>query len=771
MTIAQVIDQLQRDASFMNHITSWRRIPPHEASYAPFPDDLDERLITALQRMGIRQLYTHQADSLARALKQENVTIVTPTASGKTLCYILPVLQKILQTREARALFLFPTKALSQDQMFQLHQIIGLLGEQIDFSIKSYTFDGDTPQSARKAIRSSGHIVVTNPDMLHTGILPHHTLWVKLFENLQYVVVDEIHHYRGVFGSHLANVIRRLKRICLFYGSRPQFICCSATIANPLELAERLTGEHAALVDQNGAPQGEKHFLLYNPPVVNHELGIRRSFIKESQKIAAKFIQNMLQTIVFVRSRMSVEILLTYLQEAMAKVHKSTKLIRGYRGGYLPLERREIEKGLRDQSIIGVVSTNALELGVDIGQLQICVMAGYPGTIASALQQAGRAGRRLENSMAIMVASSDPLDQYMVNNPEYFFVRSPELGVVDPNNLLIMLSHIKCAAFELPFSAAERFGASLNGESGVDSTQEILDYLREMRVLHFSEDKWHWMAETYPAEAVSLRSAAEENIVIIDRSGSKERVIGEIDLFAAQLMVHDDAIYIHGGQQYHVDKLDWERRKAYVHEVKVDHYTDAQLKSDLKVLEVFEERSAKEHSAGYGEVIVTSLVTMYKKVKFHTHENIGWGKVDLPELEMHSTAFWYTFPEDIAARLAIENQQFADGLKGLANVMGHMVPLFVMGDPRDFSALAMVRTPLWQKPAFFIWEQYPGGVGYSKKIFQIYPQVARAALELVQKCECSSGCPSCVGPALEVGDKGKEIAILLLNDMIEPSEA
>jgi DEAD/DEAH box helicase domain-containing protein len=766
MTLDQIIDRLKRDAEFTQCVTNWRTVPAQEAKFAPFPDQLDSRLTEALARHGISQLYTHQAEAIGAILSGKNTAIVTPTASGKTLCYNLPVLQKVLETEEARALYLFPTKALSQDQLNELHQIVGLLRDKIEFEIKSYTFDGDTPQSARKAIRTSGHIVVTNPDMLHTGILPHHTLWVKLFENLRFIVIDEIHHYRGVFGSHLANVIRRLKRICSFYGSNPIFVCCSATIANPLELAQHLTGEPMTLIDSNGAPRGEKHFILYNPPVVNKELGIRRSYIKETQRVASQFISQKQQTIVFARSRMRVEILVTYLKNLMAKLKKPADLIRGYRGGYLPLQRREIERGLREGKIVGVVSTNALELGIDIGQLQVCIMAGYPGTIASTWQQAGRAGRRTGTSVVIMVASSAPLDQYIINNPDYLFSKSPEAGIVDPDNLMILLSHLKCAAFELPFAVEERFGALLDGSSGLDSTQEILEYLEENRIVHRSEDKWHWMAETYPAEAISLRSAAEENVVIIDRSTPEERVIGEIDLFAAPLMVHDEAIYIHESQQYHVDQLDWERRKAYVRAVEVDHYTDAQLKTDLKVLEVFEDCQIGTSTKGYGEVVVTSLATMYKKIKFDTHENIGWGKIHLPEMEMHTTAFWFAFDENIAAGLGIAQQELGDGLKAVANVMSNVVPLFVMGDPRDFSAMPMVRTPLWQKPAVFIWEQYPGGVGFSKKLYHIHSEVARAAIDLISQCGCSQGCPSCVGPMMEVGEKGKSVATLLLQRMM-----
>jgi len=767
MTIDQVLDMMRRDAAFMQNVKAWQTFSAQNAEFADFPPQLDQRLIQALQKQGIRRPYRHQAEALALIEQHQHTTIVTPTASGKTLCYNLPVLNSILHNRESRALYLFPTKALSQDQMNELHELVKLLENQIDFDIKSYTFDGDTPADARQAIRSAGHIVVTNPDMLHTGILPHHTTWVKLFENLHYIVIDEIHQYRGVLGSHLANVLRRLKRICLFYGSRPQFICCSATIANPLELAQHLTGEKHCLVNRNGAPRGEKHFILYNPPVVNHELGIRRSSVKDANDIAAKFVRQGIQTIVFARSRMRVEILVTYLKAAMAQAQQSESLIRGYRGGYLPLQRREIERGLRDGSILGVVSTNALELGIDIGQLQVAIMAGYPGSIASSWQQAGRAGRKSDTSLAILVASSSPLDQYIVQHPDYLFGSNPESGIIDPDNLIILLSHMKCAAFELPFNSAEHFGADYAGQGGVEGTADILDFLQENRVVHRSGATYHWMSETYPAEAISLRNAAEENVVIIDRSDPQEKVIGEIDLFSAPMLVHDEAIYLHESVQYHVDRLDWERRKAYVKQVKVDYYTDAQMKSDLKILDISEDQIIQDQLFGYGEVVVTNLVTMYKKIKFNTHENVGWGKVHLPEQEMHTMAFWFAFAEDIAQKLNIDQQDLADGLQAVSHILGHVVPLFVMGDRSDIRALPMMRAPLWKRPAVFVWERYPGGVGFSRKLFSIYPEIATAARQVVAACPCASGCPSCVGPALMVGEKGKIVAQSLLLAMQE----
>jgi DEAD/DEAH box helicase domain-containing protein len=755
MNLLQILDQFKTDNYIRDCISHWETIPPREPVWAEFPQGIETRIKSVLEKRGIRKLYSHQASAIENISSGKNVVIVTPTASGKTLCYNLPVVNEILEKPESRALYLFPTKALSQDQVAELHQLI----TDLDTDIKTYTFDGDTPRSARVAIRTAGHIVVTNPDMLHTGILPHHTRWIKLFENLKFVVIDEIHHYRGVFGSHLANVIRRLKRICRFYGSDPQFICCSATIANPLELAEKIIEEEVVLIDNNGAPSGEKHFILYNPPVINRELGIRRSYINESQRIAAKFLENDIQTIIFARSRLKVEVLLTYLTEVIKKIKKSPDSLRGYRGGYLPLERREIERGLREGKIRGVVSTNALELGIDIGQLDVCVMAGYPGNIASTWQQAGRAGRRTDVSVAILVANSSPLDQYIINHPDYFFGQSPESGIVDPNNLIILVSHLKCAAFELPFSDGERFSA------GADATEKILAHLEENRILHHVDGKWHWTAEIYPAEEISLRSASPENFVILD-STDRNRIIGEIDYFSAPMFLHEDAIYLHGADQYQIEELDWEGKKAYAKEVEVDYYTDAMTKTDIKVLEIDQREEDFKGNQVCGEISVTTLATKYKKIKFGTHENVGFGEIHLPEQKMHTTSFWFEFPPDISLKIGLSGEDLGGGLRALANILRNVVPLWVMCDPKDIRTFPQVKSPFSDKPTIYVYDNYPGGVGFSQKIFQLSQDIFKACQEIIKGCGCADGCPSCVGPKMEVGERGKQAALKLIEWII-----
>ncbi|MEN6316522.1 MAG: DEAD/DEAH box helicase [Clostridiaceae bacterium] len=749
MNLEQMLDYIKASDKIMRNITSWVELPAKEAVHEDFPDFVDERIIKALEKRGVRRLYSHQASAIRAVNGGESVVVVTPTASGKTMCYNIPVLDAILKDEESRALFLFPTKALSQDQTSELHELITEAG----VDVRTFTYDGDTPQSARKAIRQAGHIVVTNPDMLHSGILPHHTKWTKLFENLKYIVIDEVHHYRGVFGSHLANVIRRLMRICEFYGSKPQFICCSATIANPAELASRITGVQVKLIDNNGAPSCKKHIIFYNPPLVNKELGIRRSSILEAEGLAEVLIRNGIQTIVFTRSRLNVEVLVTYLKDIYHGSRDGDRKVRGYRGGYLPNLRREIEKGLREGSITGVVSTNALELGIDIGALEACIICGYPGTIASTWQQAGRAGRRSGVSAAFLVANSSPLDQYIISNPDYFFGKSPENGLINPDNLVILYNHMKCAAFELPFEDGEKFG--------VETTDEILSFMEEARLVRHVGNRWHWMSDVFPADEISLRSASNENFIIIDISDPKHTVIGETDRFSAPMLLHEEAIYMHEGMQYQVEKLDFDDKKAYVRRVDVDYYTDANLAVDLKVIDVFREDTEKSVLRSSGEVSVSSLVTMFKKIKLHTHENIGSGPVNLPELEMHTTAYWVSLPEQIPGMSQTDLQ---NGLLGISNMLANVAPIYLMCDPGDIRVVHQVRSTFTQRPTVYIYDSYPGGVGFSNKLYELHDELFATAADMVRQCGCESGCPSCVGPLNEFTGTGnpKELTLKLM---------
>src|SRR5271154_3220250 len=599
-------------------LTAVKHLPARAADFQPIPEWVRPELVEAYRAKGIEQLFSHQAAAAELARAGKNFVVVTPTASGKTLCYNLPVLNSVLENPDTRALYIFPTKALAQDQLAELTD----LATRLDDCFGVHTYDGDTPSDARKAIRERGHVILTNPDMLHSGILPHHTKWMRLFENLRYVVLDELHTYRGVFGSHLANVLRRLARIAEFYGSNPQFICCSATIANPGELAAQLIERPVEVIEENGAPAAEKLFVFYNPPMVNRNLGIRRSYLNESTRVAKELLSRKLQTIVFANSRLHTEVLLTYLQQANRPQPGEAEPIRGYRGGYLPGERREIERGLREERVRGVVTTNALELGIDIGSLDASVMAGYAGSIASTWQRAGRAGRRSGTSCAVMVASSAPLDQFIVQHPDYFFGRSPEHAYVQPDNLEILVNHLKCAAFELPLSPEERFGC-------VDLA-ELCERLGEAGFLHRSGGNWHWTQQAYPADTLSLRSVTSDNFVIIQTSGDvngdedgEPEVIGEVDFSSALTTVHPKAIYLHQGQQYHVERLDFEQRKAYVKSVNVDYYTDAIRYTQVRVLEIAEEEQIAGPAArAHGDVLVRSQVVGFKKIKFFTNENI-----------------------------------------------------------------------------------------------------------------------------------------------------
>ena len=863
--LTQVLDTFASRDHNGQMLTAVRHYPAREAQWAEFPEWMHGDLKTAYQAKGIRRLYTHQAAAAEAVHAGKNVVIVTPTASGKTLCYNLPVLDAILNDSDTRALYLFPTKALAQDQLAELYdlnqRLDGLLdgespgitqeGRSEDRPIHKaeedqakgrapqgrgqagsrfgvFTYDGDTPGDARKAIREKSHIVLTNPDMLHTGILPHHTRWARLFENLRYIVIDELHTYRGVFGSHLCNLLRRLRRIAKFYGCTPQFICCSATIANPGELTSRLIEDEVEVQAANGAPAAEKTFVFYNPPVVNRALGIRRSYINEASRVSQEFLKNDLQTMVFANSRLHTELILTYLQQANPQMPGTPETIRGYRGGYLPSERREIERGLRDGWIRGVVTTSALELGIDVGSLDTVVMAGYPGTIAATWQRAGRAGRRSGSSCAVLVASSAPLDQFIVRHPDYFFENTPEHAFIQPDNLEILVNHLKCAAFELPIGPAERFGE-------VD-VQDLCARLAEAGYLHRAGENYHWTHEAYPADTVSLRSVTSDNFVIIDITG-QPLVIGEVDFPSALVFVHEKAIYIHGGQQYHVEHLDFQERKAYVKQVDVDYYTDAIRYTQVRVLEIAatESKSGVASTSGlaemgrsgsdlrandavafrrrppqiaaatsqvetqenrqewrchcwsHGDVLVRSQVVGFKKIKFFTNENVGAGKLELPENEMHTTSYWITLERPLVESLPFSISERQSGMFGLLHALESVATLLLMCDGRDLGTAIGERPPSaggaadgdeltpmrmeevvgaqakeFFEPNLYLFDAYPGGIGFSEPLFHVHELLIRKTRELIQQCPCDDGCPSCVGPAGDLALRAKEAALAVL---------
>jgi DEAD/DEAH box helicase domain-containing protein len=735
-------------SDFPGDITLDHVIPATAARFAPLPVDLRRDLAAALASRGIESLYSHQADAYRAVRKGRHLVVVTPTASGKTLCYNLPVLQRLLENPDRRALYVFPTKALAQDQLAEL----SALKHGLPIDLRVDTYDGDTAPGRRTAIREGGHIVMTNPDMLHAGVLPHHTRWRRLFSSLDFVVIDELHTYRGLFGSQVANVIRRLKRICAFYGSKPIFICASATIANPLELAKNLLEEeNIELVDRSGAPRGERRLIFYNPPLLNREMGVRRSSMLEARRIAAPWIRAGVQTIVFCRSRLQVEVMLSYLRQDLAPRLDVNQRVRGYRAGYLPLHRREIEAGLRSGSITSVVSTNALELGIDIGTLQTAILVGYPGTIASTWQQLGRAGRR-SGSVGVFVASSSPLDQFIVRHPEYFLSSDPEEGLVDPNNLLLLAAHLQAGLFELPFEAEEHLGRA--------DVQDLLTLFEEDGSATRSAGRWFWSRQAFPAEEVHLRRIAADNVVIIDTSQPRPQVIGEMDQFTAPVLLHEEAVYLHEGAQFHVERLDWEEKKAYVHPVEVDYYTDALASVTVQVLDTFGGPDGEGMSRSHGELKITSLASMFKKIRFHTHENIGSGPIHLPEQTLHTTGYWTTVDEDLWRSLGRETLEA--GLQGIAHSMRHVASLRLMCDPRDLGAVAEVRSVTTQLPTVTVYEMYPGGVGYARRMFELHRELLEQAAELVRDCPCLAGCPSCIGP-LHLVEGAKSACLKLLS--------
>jgi DEAD/DEAH box helicase domain-containing protein len=734
--------------AFQGEITLDHVIPEASATFSSLPMDLRPELVAALGRRGIERLYSHQAAAYAAVRKGRHLVVVTPTASGKTLCYNLPVLQRLLENPQKRALYLYPTKALAQDQLAEL----SALKHGLPIELRVDTYDGDTPPGRRTAIREGGHVVMTNPDMLHAGLLPHHTRWRRLFSSLDFVVIDELHTYRGLFGSQVANVIRRLKRICAFYGSSPTFICASATIANPLELAKRLLEEeNIELVERSGAPRGERRLIFYNPPLVNREMGIRRSSMLEARRIAAPWIRTGVQTIVFCRSRLQVEVMLSYLRQDLAPRLDANRRVRGYRAGYLPLHRREIEAGLRNGEITGVVSTNALELGIDIGSLQTAVLVGYPGTIASTWQQLGRAGRR-SGSVGVFVASSSPLDQFIVRHPEYFLSADPEEGLIDPDNLLLLAGHLQAGLFELPFEDHERLGRA--------DISELLQLFEQDGSATRSAGRWFWSRQAFPAEEVHLRRILADNVVIIDTSHPRPLVIGEMDQFTAPVLLHEEAVYLHEGAQFHVDRLDWDEKKAYVRPVEVDYYTDALASVTVQVLETFGGPEGDAVSRSHGEVKITSLASMFKKIKFHTHENIGSGPIHLPEQTLHTTGYWITVDEGLWGSLGRETLEA--GLQGMAQALRHVASLRLMCDPRDLGSVAEVRSITTRLPTVTVYEVYPGGVGFSSRMYELHRALLGDASSLVRDCPCLAGCPSCVGP-LHLVEGAKKACLTLLS--------
>ena len=757
LPLAEVIERLRSDPRYAGNVVRWSVLETQPAAWAGYPDWVHPELRQAFEAHKYGRLYTHQREAADLAHAGKNVCVVTPTASGKTLCYNLPVLDAMVRKTGARALYLFPTKALSQDQVAELNDVVARLPE----GIRAHTYDGDTPASIRSVLRDTGEIIVTNPYMLHSGILPNHVKWTDLFQGLKYVVVDELHAYRGVFGSHVANVFRRLRRIARHYGADPIFLTCSATIRNPAEHAQRLLGVPVELVDRSGAPRGERHFVLYNPPVVNRDLGLRANALEEVRRVSSLLAGGSVQSIYFVRSRQMVEVLTKYLKDRNLDRGFPVDAVCAYRGGYLPKLRRTIERGLRSGEIHEVVSTNALELGVDIGSLDVAILTGYPGTLASTQQQAGRAGRRAGLSLSVMVCRSTAMDQYIAAHPEYILERPQESAVIDPDNLILFVNHLKCAAFELPFDEGEAFG-------GNAVTGEVLDYLtREARILHKAGGRYHWMAEAYPAEDVSLSAADVDYFVVLDEE--RNQVMAEVDRPDAMTQIHEGAIYGHQGEQFLVTRLEYDDRRAYAKRINPDYFTEAEVDVDVRVLHA----DLSVPCAGFvlhrGEVGVKTLATVYKKIKFYTRENVGAGEIALPPEEMETTAVWMLLDHASAIRLELTDPRHAGGWSGLGYLLQHLLPVYLGCGIPDVRRKTEIKSAEFDTPSLFLFDNVPGGVGLAEKIYELWPTLLRTAREVLERCPCASGCPACVGPAPRVGSLGKEVALRILQLCSDPS--
>jgi len=830
MSVNALINLWRSQPSVWGNVAASRVLKARQAQTTPLPEEMHPDLRGAFERRGFQALYSHQATSWKHVQGGENIVVVTGTASGKTLCFNLPVLDRLLRDPQARALYLYPTRALSQDQHDELNQWNQALPGAEAIPVGTYT--GDTPQSARPKVRKRARVLLSTPDMLHLGILPHHTRWVEFLSNLRFVAIDEMHTYRGLFGSHVANVMRRLKRIARFYGASPQFIMTSATIANPIELAGNLIEEPVKLVDDDGSPRGPKHFLIYNPPVVDQELGIRQSALRESVRLAGDLLTYDVQSVLFCPTRRAVELTLNHLRQE-SELEKSK--IRGYRSGYLARQRREIEDGLRNGEVRAVAATTALEMGVDIGGMGAAVLEGYPGTIASTWQQAGRAGRSEEPSLAALVASANPLDQFLAQHPDYFFGRSPEQALINPDNELILLGHIRCAAYELPFHQGEPFGKVEGQRVG-----EYLKLLAEEAELRHTGEKYFWVGEGYPAQAINVRGSTPDQIVLQAEQDGEVKIVGQIDTDGAHRMVHPEAIYLHEGETYIVEELNLEEGVARLRPTDADYYTIPRSDSELLYLEATESVATKGAAKSYGKLATTQQVVGYHKVQWFTNQRVGVGQVDLPARELHSTGYWMALDEAVVESLRQAGQWGNDpndygpdwksqkeqarqrddyrcqvcgapeeghahhvhhripfrnfrspreanrlenlitlcptchrhaetvvrvrsGLSGLAFTLRHLAPLFLMCDSRDLEVHSDPQAKLLEDhPIIVIYDNVPGGIGFSVRLFELHEELVGRAYELVSDCACNDGCPSCVGPGGEQGSGSKSETLAIL---------
>ena len=769
MTITDFLEKLQHESEYKGQIRHIETIPAREASYGELSSPMPDVLAAALGAMDIERLYSHQVKAVDAARSGKNVVVVSGTASGKTLCYNIPVIEELLEDPSTKALYLFPTKALAQDQLKGLVRLKELSPELAEL-VRPGTYDGDTTRHTRRKLRDEGNIILSNPDMLHAGILPYHPKWNRFFKDLRYVVIDEIHTYRGIFGSNVANVMRRLQRVCDHYGSSPRFICSSATIANPKELAEKLIGRPVEIVDNDGSPHGKKHFVLWNPPFLDQAKMERRSSNVEGHWLMAKLIAEGFQTIAFGRARVVAELLYKYAKDTLEHIKPEyARKIKAYRGGYLPEERRDIERQLFSGELMGVASTNALELGIDVGSLDAAVIVGFPGTIASTWQQAGRAGRASEESLAVLVGYNDPIDQYLMRHGEYFFRQSPENAIIDPENKYILSKHLRCAAFELPLteSDSECFGEMM---------EPIAELLEEFEELKEVDGRRYWSTTDFPAREVSLRTISDDTYAIVDVKKDNS-VIGVVDGVSALELVYPEAIYLHEGETYFVRDLDLEQKIAYVEKQEVDYYTQPVLESSIRIQGEKTNKMWRGNRAFFGDATVTWLTAAFKKIKFYQLDSIGWCNLDLPAFHLNTAATWLIPDKGVMSELRTAGKNPVEGLVGIRNMAISVLPLFSMCDRRDIGGI--VDSSNTGAPTMFLYDRYEGGLGFVETGYHVLDELLRGCLELVNECDCEDGCPSCVGlpilrPAIQQDPDAqgswpipdKESARLLLEAML-----
>ncbi|MBN1995591.1 MAG: DEAD/DEAH box helicase [Anaerolineae bacterium] len=747
MNPSDFIKHLKEQSFYQDQIAHVERISARSAQYTLLERPLLRPLVEAVKAGGTARLYSHQAQAIDAIRAGQDVVVATGTASGKTLCYNLPALEAILLNAQTRAIYLFPTKALAQDQLRVLKNMVGHLKQTApapknapSMTVPRFgTYDGDTPQSSRGRLRREGHIILTNPDMLHVGILPNHTLWGQFLKNLKFVVVDEAHIYRGVFGSHVAVVFRRLARLSQLYGSQPQFICCSATIANPGEHIKRLTGRKPVVVADDGSPRAPKQFVLWNPPFLDDKKTARRSPNSEAANLFVEMARRDVRNITFTKARVVAELILNYARQTLNRTDPELKdRLASYRAGYLPEQRREIEQALFQGQLTGVTATSALELGVDVGNLDATVSVGYPGTVASLWQQAGRAGRGKSGSLAVLVGLDNPLDQYFMRHPAQLFGRPHEHALIDPGNVYILEQHLPCAAHEHPLTPADEI---LFGRGFV----EAMVNLEERGVLTYQaeQDKWHYRGRDYPAERVSIRSIGRRPVALVDGSKKFKR-LEEMDEVSAYSRVHPGAIYMHQGESYLVTELNLEKGQAVLVPARVDYYTQPRELSDIHIIRSLRHRQLKMATVYWGAVRVAQEVVGYKRVRQFSEANLGETPLEMPTNTFETRALWWDVPVEWAKHLARRGWDFMGGLHAVEHAAIGLLPLFAMCDRWDIGGLSTPMHPDTEKPQIFIYDGYPGGVGITEQGFNLLADLWAATLAAIKDCPCDDGCPSCI---------------------------